>query len=353
MSLAFSVAKAEVVFEENFDAQPNFTPSVTGPLDASLGDTVPEGWTHMYTGDRWNPSTGDPNNHYSLEILTTNSDKARGGIGKSAVNWRESFTPDSGWAMWNSDSQLIKLLDNEHKELYVEFYIRFSDNWYQRTNQGDTSSYTSKLFRVGFFNRQDNIYSGYQGDLGPLFFWDYKRDNYGIRNVQAFRGGAPETGNYYFDGNYARGKSISYLNPEQLDKVNGGALSNFDGTGSPDGYTTHEHVFGGSAEWTKVAFYVKMNSAPGVADGIVRQWMDDVEIVNTTDIPWIMETDGQDFSSLGWNYFAIGGNDYFQGLPNSEQFEDWYAIDDVVVRSSLPDGKKAGAPNPPNDISIQ
>jgi hypothetical protein len=40
---------------------------------------------------------------------------------------------------------------------------------------------------------------------------------------------------------------------------------------------------------------------------------------------------------VGWNFFAIGGNDYFQPYPNADRHEDWYAIDDIVVRDSLPE----------------
>jgi hypothetical protein len=358
MSLALSVAEAEVIFSDNFDAQPDFTASVSGRQSADEGDILPEGWTHLHSASKWNPGSGYPTKHESLEILAANSDKARGGTGKSIVNWRESWTPDSGWKFWNSDSQLIKLLDNSYNELYIEFYIRFSDNWFQRIRPGNSSSYTSKLFRVGHFNGGVNIFNGAKGDIGPIFFWDYKRDNYGIRNIHAYRGN-PATGNYFLD--YARANSYDYTkstrgeevggkDPQHLDRVNGGFLVNWSGTGSPDGQTTHENVFGGPGEWTKMAFYVKMNSAPGVADGVVKQWINGHMIRNSTHIPWhVAEAD----AGLGWNYFAIGGNDYFQGLPNSDLFEDWYAIDDLVVRSSMPDGKRDVAPNPPVDIDVQ
>lgn len=358
---SIAMGEAGVIFQDNFDNQPDFTStmhSTESAQDASLGFTLPEGWTHLYQGTRWSPETGYPDNHASLEILASNADKARGGSGKSAVFWRESYTPDSGWAMWNSDSQLMKILDRGYDQLYVEFYIRFSREWWNRTN---ASSYTSKMFRVGHWNGQGTPYSGYRGDLGPIAFWDYKRDNYGLRHVIAFRGGPPQTDNYYFKDQYRRGESRNYTSsiegqeeggtdPKLQDQVYGGNIVDY------SGIVEHDQVFGDENRWTKVGFYVKMNSSPGATDGIYRIWVDGHRVLNRTNVPWTM--DNPENRMVKWNYFAISGNDYFQAEPNSQRFEDWYAIDDVVVMDDYP-GSTGGVddgvmpPNPPQNITVE
>jgi len=33
---------------------------------------------------------------------------------------------------------------------------------------------------------------------------------------------------------------------------------------------------------------------------------------------------------------SIGGNDFFQQYPNEDMHEEWYSIDDIVVRDSIP-----------------
>jgi hypothetical protein len=42
-------------------------------------------------------------------------------------------------------------------------------------------------------------------------------------------------------------------------------------------------------------------------------------------ITWIID-DGTG-RHLGWNYVAIGGNDYFQPYPNADPHEEWYTIE--------------------------
>ena len=119
--------KADVLFTESFDDQPDFTStmhdSTRGGREIWNGAILPEGWDAMFQGTQWSPETGYPDNHASFEILASNADKARGGTGKSMVNWRESY--NAGWNNWASDSQLIKYLDKQHDEIYIEFWISF------------------------------------------------------------------------------------------------------------------------------------------------------------------------------------------------------------------------------------
>ena len=222
------VGQAELLFEENFDDQPDFTTTMhttDTKQTAADGYKIPEGWTAIYQGTEWSPEKGYPDKHASHEILGTNADKARGGKGKSMVNWRESVTQDSGRVRWNSDSQLIKAPISDKypqgtDELYVEFWIRFSENWYQR---GDyDGGWTSKIFRAASWTPGGNYISGAKRDLGPMFYWDYKADNYGIRNITAFQGGPPAnasgTDNYKVASVEDFGGSDNY---NSLDSVDG------------------------------------------------------------------------------------------------------------------------------------
>tara|TARA_R110002096_G_scaffold299040_2_gene493498 strand:- start:17304 stop:18422 length:1119 start_codon:yes stop_codon:yes gene_type:complete len=353
-SVSSSHALGSVVFEENFDDQPDWTSTMFSTVNMqkkSGGDVLPDGWDLIYQGTTWSPETGDKENHASLELLDQNVDKARGQSGKSAVMWRESYS--RGWQNWASDSQLWKSLGAGYEELYVEFYIRFSPNWWQRT-AANKASWTSKILRIGSWDGVGDEVNGSAGALGPIVFWDYKQDPYGMRNVLAFRGG-PWGENYRFSGQYTAGVSLNYttdtagqgkdgLNPTHTNILTGSPL-----VSGPTAW--HEDVFGPTDNWTKMAFYVKLNSAPGAADGIFRQWINGERIVNRENIPWVMAN--SENKMVKWNYFAIGGNDYFQAYPNEQQFEDWYAIDDLVVRSSIPDEQKVPAPNPPTDIGVQ
>lgn len=347
LALVSHLAQAEVLFTDNFDDQPDFTSTMHGDgqtIERVRGHIFPDGWDRLYQGTKWSPETGHPDKHASLEILAANADKAKGGTGKSAVFWRESHS--RGWKNWASDAQFIKVLDGDHPELYIEFDIRFSDNWYQRQNI--PSPFASKIFRVGHWNRKDAIYNGNKNAVNPRFIWQYKADNYGLRNVFAFLQGPP--GN---SANLSQGGSYNYRShllghgpggsdPALKSLTSGQLLTELTGN------VTHEDVFGPAEQWTKVAFYVKMNSAPGAADGVFRQWIRGHQVTNMENLVWIDHS--HKGKMLGWNYFAIGGNDYFQAYPNEDRFEDWYAIDNVVV-ATRPLEHEA-LPEPPLNVRI-
>jgi hypothetical protein len=329
-----------VIFSENFDAQPDWTSSLHSLVQsrkAASGDILPENWDEIYVDAAWSPETGYPDKHASIEILAANTDKARGGTGKSMVNWRES----NSTTRWNSDSQMIHLFGQSMNEVYIEFWVAFSDNWWQRNN---TSNFASKLFRVASWDGVGDIVNGALGSIGPVFFWDYKRDQYNLQNFLHFRGG-PWGENYFMTNNepsYPQftasnftsdtlGMAPSGADPLVVNQIDGGYLKD---KGRFD-QVTHEQLFGVGQHWTKMGFYVKMNSAPGAADGVLMQWVNDqrVRVVNT--IPWIKAN--EENKMVGWNYFALGGNDNFYPFPPEDQFEDWYAFDDVVVSDSIPE----------------
>lgn len=331
------------LFHDDFNDQPDFTAEMYSTDAAQYGDqgyTVPNAWTGFYQSKQFTPSNGYPTKHDSFEILTSNSDKAMGGTGKSMVNWRESYETAGGYK-FNSDSQLIRLLDKEYDELYVEFYISFSDNWWSRT-PGNDANWQSKMLRIGSWSGQGDLESGINGDIGPLMIWDYKKDQYGVINFHTLRGG-PWGENYEFNGQFpseyswgytwrTEGMAVGGGNPQVVDQVNGGFLVD---AADP---ISHDQLFGAAGHWTKVAIYVKKNSAIGVADGLASIFINDQRVRHHSNVPWVQANTGNLFP--GFNYFAIGGNDYFAPFDNSQQFEDWYSIDSVTCLSGLPEGLK-------------
>lgn len=350
---------ADVIFEDDFDGQPDFTSTMYSKEKSQHAvdrDILPVGWDSMYQGTRWSPETGYPANHSSLEILSSNPDKARGGVGKSIVNWRESY--DAGWNNWASDSQLQKRFKQEYDEIYIEFWISFSANWAARVFENGG---ISKFARIGHYDGVGDPFNGAAGSLGPVFFWDYVQSKYGQRNAQAFRGGPPGY-NYNMNtseagivnqSNYSNdtlSMAVGGKNPQIIDQVNGGYLSDI---GRYD-FIFHEQLWGPAGHWTKVAFYVKMNSAPGVADGVLMQWINNQRVKFEDNVPWVGKNPKN--KMVGWNFISVGGNDFFRPYPNEDRFEDWYAIDDVVVRTSIPKdllSDMPSIPNPPADIGIQ
>ena len=148
------------------------------------------------------------------------------------------------------------------------------------------------------------------------------------------------------------GMGVNGEDPKLPDRVNGGYIPL-----DPSVTISHDQIFGPGDSWTKMAFYVKMNSKPDATDGIFRQWINDEQIFNVTTIPWIRSSSSED-ENAKWNLVAIGGNDFFQTYDNSERHEEWYSIDDVVIRNDIPESLKNGGvelapPAPPAAVEVQ
>ncbi|WP_417500536.1 hypothetical protein [Marinobacter sp.] len=373
--LGASLAHAEIIFEESFDDQPDWTSAMhsTDTVQRAATHIIPEGWFSIRQDPTWAPSKGYQDKHETIEILSSNAEKARGGVGKSFVSWRDSY--DRGWNYWASESMLLKHFPEGYSELYVEFWIRFDPNW-TRVAVPDRPNATSKMFRVSSWSGDGSEYGAFSdGNIGPIALWDHSLNRYGLRNSIALRGG-PHSDNYKLAsddipdvGKFIIPGSLGDLNldfstrlanmgpggtqPIIADRANGGFV-----TEDTRGIVSHDQIFGPGDAWTKLAFYVKMNSASGVKDGVFRQWLNDKQIFVSTQIPWIRPSSTRD-ENAKWNLVAIGGNDFFQTYPNEDRREEWYSIDDLVIRTDIPDYVDSGnnvisvPPNPPAGFEVK
>jgi hypothetical protein len=318
-------ASASTIFFESFDRQKDWS---------SLSDKPIKRWSAFRNGEGvWDRSTGFPKHHPNIEILAKNKDKAFGGIGKSFVSWRESFNP--GWKQWNSDGILLKKLTRGYDELYVSFFISFSPNW---TFEG-----SSKFFRMYSWDPKAQSHFKYfkGGDAGPALFSGYGAGKYGVRNMISFRSG-PWGENYTMENKDVKGlkRGLVGLGDISLnfkentisdlpDLVKGGNISKNDNIPA-----THEQVYGKYPNWTKVAFYVKINSGPGINDGVMKQWINNEIVFSNANIPWVKPNKRN--IMVNWNVIAFGGNDFFQAYPNKNKHEEWYAIDEIFVHDKIP-----------------
>ncbi|NWN90423.1 hypothetical protein HLV39_02775 [Marinobacter adhaerens] len=362
MFLSSPALHSEIIFEENFDNQEDWHGGMgnvrTSSRIPARGAVIPSKWDFARVDPTWAPSKGYPDRHESLEILASNSDKARGGTGKSMVGWRDSHDP--GWLRWNSENLLLKRLGNQ-TEVYVEFYITFSPETHQ--SHLNNMLGTSKIFRLYSFSGNWNDPFDYFGGVShPNLIWSVKGGTtYGVQNKISIYGvggaaGAPDmprkavnSGDYPLSyKTNTTGMAPAGADPQLTDKLNGGIIG-------PDmeGPALMESVFGPPGSWTKVAFYVKMNSEPGMHDGVLSQWIDDTRILHTERVNWITKTSPGEY----WNVLGIGGNDFFQTYSNEERHEEWYAIDDLKVMTKIPDDLNykpinTSAPNSPMGVTV-
>lgn len=364
-SLSISFVQAEVIFSESFDNQPDWDkmtdsdPSSENARDRTKGDLIPEGWDLVRSEAKWAPSRGYMDRHEAFEIKAKDAEKARGGTGKAMVNWRDSHDP--GWKRWNSDGILLKKIGNQ-KQVYVEFYIAFSPEMYKSFSKGLMG--TAKVFRIyGFTGDWNDPFNYFAGATHPGLYWsvDGSPKKYGLRNKLSLYGMNNDDANYAGMPGSSHGgdHSLSYVSSLQ-GMGPGGKDAKLPDQAS-DGYivpgtggVTMERVFGPPGTYTKVAFFVKLNSEKGVHDGVLTQWINDVQILHTDTLNWVP----MNKNATGWNVVGFGGNDYFQKYPNSERHEEWYAIDDIKITTKVPahlasGSGDGGAPEAPKDLSVQ
>lgn len=330
-------AEGEALFVEDFSAQPVWV--APEPADWTYfrwaGDPLPAGWDALWNSGSEYPANGN------LEIAPS----TLGAPGNVLKIWREWHSTNT----FASNGYLAKLFAQDYDEMYIEFEIAFMPGW-----TWDDGA-TSKVFRM-FSSDRDPVaffqaFSG--GNQGPILFWDYSTSGtYGQRNFLAFRGG-PHGENYAMDNTDLVGLGRNIIpgslggvdmnwtenlqgtlsdgsSPQVPDKLNGGFLPT-------TGIVWHEQVFGVSGTWTKLGFYVKMNSAPDVADGIFRQYLDDQLVVDCELVRWVGPTTAP---MPGWNAFSIGGNDSWTGgkWTSADQREEFYEVRRVAAYNGLPAG---------------
>ena len=349
-------ALGDVVFEENFDDQRDWTSG------QGWEEGVPEGW-HTLTeyGNRWSPSKGYPEMHESIEILAANSSKARGGTGKSMVNWRDGYRDGAGDKQWGSDAVLwYRLPGDGLSEVYAEFYITFSTELIEAFYADQMGM--SKIFRIMAHDEPDNrTWSDYDKFFGnvnkPIYIWSIDGGTaYGIRNKASIYPWGPSDdpdlnvnlndgpwgftrGDWsgWYSLSATAGQEVGGGDPALTDYKNGGTIT--------DGPVMIDQLFGPEGTYVKVGQYVKMNSAPGVPDGELHQFIDDKRISKITGINWVVS----ESPMKKWRVVTFGGNDLFSRFPTRTPHEDWYSIDDITIRSTLPEHlKTATSVNPPS-----
>jgi|GEM_PF-1461395 len=382
--LCAPILHAEVLFYEGFDDQPEWnsglpentyglpmSPSARGGWDVAIAQyaethTIPKNWSMVRQTPQWAPSRGDTDRHETIEIseasTAENPNRTRSGTGKSFVSWR-----DSSSSQFSSDGMLLKHYPEGFDQLYVEFYINFSNEsvaTYFDTQYGGNGTGLSKLFRIYHWDGTGDSFDYYTNNINPNMVWGFDgrpsiANGYGFRNSLAFLTrrdrGLPENDQRFIthDGDFSKIPPSSY-NPETRTPYGGVAFEDKrDGGVINGGAVDIDQMFGDETKWTKVAFFVKMNSAPGAFDGTFIQWFDDKKSMEINTVAWVAASRDM----VKWTTFGIGGNDNFLKYPNELRHEEWYAIDDIMVATEIPDyligdTKNGAAPNSPLDITV-
>lgn len=345
-----------IYFYEDFQDQPDWNNAlISNDLDndgisdreqsVRDGHTLPVGWFAAYQTQMWSESAGYPGGMESATIMT---DPANAMPGKTKV-CRMIRASDANRSYWNSDSSIMRLLDDGDggNEVFLEAQMKFGPEWTGELPGG------SKMLRITSWNMQDPIFRYFSdGNHGPIFIWLWDRTSYGVRMRFSFRGG-PHSDNYTMTEDRFGGDPISIIpgghgdmnrpwtstrvgqgpngTTSQLpDLVNGGYIPTEEGP-----IITNAQLFGVD-RWFKIGMYVKMQSAVNVADGQVSFYLDDKRVFHRNKVNWCPTGIGGTQQLPKWNAVEIGGNDDFYAFPDSERVQQRYFFQTVGAYRGLP-----------------
>ena len=313
--LARSGVNGEVLFQDNFDSQANWTVlQPTGstnfcyPGNCTPGNP-PNNWSGYYNGAcLCDGISGEPGNNllyinqYAGYPNETNT--CRGGSGKCWTYWQESCVNYFD----NSDGMLFKDLGQEYQEVYIRIYMKFKSGWERKV---DHSSF--KLFHV------QHIIPG----TNPYIYHDVEG---GQNNRPLAAGGIREDAGYM----YLYGDGLCYTNIS----CHGDILWSL-------GTITAAYQAGGifDGNWHSIEWRFKSNTVINTANGIVEVWFDGVKLNYFSGYIGnnINFNDAGSSELRGFRYIGLGGNSESQwdtSCSNMADCEQWYAIDDVVISTT-------------------
>lgn len=291
----------EILHQDNFDLHEDWT--INQPI-APFAATAHQGEESILDGYHSYYIAGSYYTDIGNNSLILNQFNHRGVSGKGLTFWNESDTRGDGWA---SDNQLGVYLPEGYDELYARFYIKFQPGW-RWTHDGESEQ---KLARFTHYHGGSPFQYFEGGNQHPIAGLHIAKYNSGDGNAcfqPIFR----------YEHVYFPDLATP---PHPRAQVVYPGSANYNGTGED---------FTESTEWNCWEIRVKMNSAPGVADGIYQFWVNEVLIFSITDLAW-SDTGAQASPRLNWNYFLMGGNSFNHFADNTDEEEQWYAIDDLVI----------------------
>lgn len=311
-------SKGAILFEDNFNSRPDWSPvqnfdGKTCKLGDNCSDPIPDGY-YDYRIAGYEVCSNLDGLHDTLNI---NSLNARGGSGKGLTVWNEACLSRSG--SWGSDG-LLGVDFAPQNEVYVRFWIKFQSDW-----QWEGDGYGARALGTAPTSPMQKFLHLSHMDALTANLWDFMS---GTQNKPRFTPQLAKWGG----GQYRVQMNLPY-SPLTAARDNAASFSTNDYLGASPldmripgpGGTPGAPADG---NWHSFEFYVKLNSAGGVADGVGKAWYDGLQIASRSDVVWIPAGDNP--SLWKWNHAWLGGNTF------NRYFDTWlinhsYVAGDKVV----------------------
>lgn len=331
--LSPSSSKASVVFQDNFDATPDWASQQRTVGGLGWGEPTFSGTCSTYcpplnwTAYRASQSWWTPN---LRDTYLINSEGARGGSGKGMTYNIESTGVYGDWSGGGIDKYLGSA---GYGELYIRLWIKETPEFCWASSNLNLNA-MGKLVRITSLRRDPTI--------DPNLF-----------NPEVYP--SPDTSPTLIVNAYHRFQP-NYLIPSQFNLEERYAPNYEMGIGStwgpnpnfggsdlgvvfPTDISTGGQGYCGDNQWHSYEFYVKMNSALGAADGVYKVWLDGQLAASKSTIPWIKpgtDTNGTVMNmDTGWNWIMINDNIDATPYARADKVEMSRYIDDVVMYTPM------------------
>lgn len=331
--------RAEIIFEDSFDASPDWESHESTP-----GNNVnwfSSSWIYNPSGPPEPPMQNWTSYRTEIPLSNTvkryvlNEEGKRGASGKGITYNVESK------GTWSGGGLDLYLGNIGYQEIFVRFYLRYDPaTWVWAWRDTGFNGEKQKLIRISRLKDEPTTQTSWNpqlfgtlaegGHQMPVLYPDAKENNgvgYNTPSVNGKYGLYLEYTKRY-DPEYGT-ESPFEIRTFPMPSL---GLKNFvpptSGTdASIDYYKT-------DGDWHSYEFRVKMNSAPGVADGEWEAWIDGGENpaqhTLQTGVAWV--SNGGSVTP-GWNWFTVLDNvNTATGLPNGTIMK--VHMDDFVVSTS-------------------
>lgn len=314
-------APTGVLFAEDFDSSPDWTTTKSdercnygGGTDCGLNNT-PTNWDWYYLSqtEQWSPLT-NPAGMWQGYINSSLPDASPGGTGKSFILYDE-LTGSNG--AWNSEMQIYKELPQQYKELYLRFKIKFQPNYYwSHIENGLPYTVAMKIarFHTNLDTANNSVTAAFVDSPNvPMAIFDLKdyfngNTDLGVRYSSSTRCYPATTSDEYYCPNFT--EDVTELPPTY-----------------PTTWASFEN------QWQTMEMRVKMNSAAGVADGIIQMWVNGELIIDQSNVPFVAGSGPESTQRLqGFNLVSIGGNASNHPLGGETAvIENWHQYDEIEI----------------------